>query len=91
MATLFTWGVAAAGAALVFFTETVKPKLMDSMLGFAVGVAFGAVAAHLPAATLGGTIALAIGIGLQNFYVFTVIDVNQLVTNRFTTERSVVR
>lgn len=155
MATLFTWGVTAAGAALVFFTKTVKPKLMDSMLGFAagvmiaasfwsllapgiemaqqmghipwltavigfmggglfmrladrllphlhsrlaveqsegiktswqrstllvlaitlhnipeglaVGVAFGAVAAHLPSSTLGGAIALAIGIGLQNF------------------------
>ncbi len=38
MATLFTWGVTAAGAALVFFTKTVKPKLMDSMLGFAAGV-----------------------------------------------------
>jgi ZIP family zinc transporter len=35
--------------------------------GLAVGVAFGAVAAHLPSATLGGAIALAIGIGLQNF------------------------
>lgn len=155
MATLFTWGVTAAGAALVFFTRTVKPKLMDSMLGFAagvmiaasfwsllapgiemaeqlgrtpwltaaigfmggglfmrltdrllphlhlgldtgqsegiktswqrstllvlaitlhnipeglaVGVAFGAVAANLSSATLGSAIALAIGIGLQNF------------------------
>ncbi len=35
--------------------------------GLAVGVAFGAVAAGLPAATLTGAIALAIGIGLQNF------------------------
>jgi zinc transporter, ZIP family len=35
--------------------------------GLAVGVAFGAVAAGLPAATLGGAVALAIGIGLQNF------------------------
>lgn len=35
--------------------------------GLAVGVAFGAVAANLPSATLGGAIALAIGIGLQNF------------------------
>ena len=155
MATLFTWGVTMAGAALVFFTKTVKPKIMDSMLGFAagvmiaasfwsllapgiemaqqmghipwltavigfmggglfmrladrllphlhlglameqsegiktswqrstllvlaitlhnipeglaVGVAFGAVSAHLSSATLGGAIALAIGIGLQNF------------------------
>ena len=37
MATLFTWGVTVAGAALVFFTKTVKPKIMDSMLGFAAG------------------------------------------------------
>jgi ZIP family zinc transporter len=35
--------------------------------GLAVGVAFGAVAAHLSSATLGGAIALGIGIGLQNF------------------------
>lgn len=38
IATLFTWGVTAAGAALVFFTKKVNPKLMDSMLGFAAGV-----------------------------------------------------
>jgi len=155
LATLFTWGVTAAGAALVFLTRAVNVKLMDSMLGFAagvmiaasfwsllapgiemaeelghtpwltavigfmgggifmrltdkflphlhpglstdktegiktswqrstllvlaitlhnipeglaVGVAFGAVAAGLPSATLGGAIALAIGIGIQNF------------------------
>ncbi len=35
--------------------------------GLAVGVAFGAVAAGLPAATLGGAVALAVGIGIQNF------------------------
>jgi len=35
--------------------------------GLAVGVAFGAAAAQLSTATLGGAIALAIGIGLQNF------------------------
>lgn len=155
IATLFTWGVTAAGAALVFFTKEINRKLMDSMLGFAagvmiaasfwsllspgiemaeqlgqipwmsaaigflsggifmrlidkflphlhpglgidktegvktswqrstllvlaitlhnipeglaVGVAFGAVAADLPSATLGGAIALALGIGIQNF------------------------
>jgi len=155
IATLFTWGVTAAGAALVFFTRNINPKLMDSMLGFAagvmiaasfwsllapgiemaqqmgqipwvtaiigfmgggilmriadrilphlhlgmdieqseglktswqrstllvlaitlhnipeglaVGVAFGAVAANLSSVTLGGAVALAIGIGLQNF------------------------
>lgn len=35
--------------------------------GLAVGVAFGAVASGLPSATLAGAIALAIGIGIQNF------------------------
>ncbi len=35
--------------------------------GLAVGVAFGAAAAGYPAATLAGAIALAIGIGIQNF------------------------
>lgn len=155
LATLFTWGVTAAGAALVFFTSAVNRRFMDAMLGFAagvmiaasfwsllapgiemaeqlghtawltavigfmgggifmrladrllphlhpdlgldksegikttwqrstllvlaitlhnipeglaVGVAFGAVAADLPSATLGGALALAIGIGIQNF------------------------
>jgi ZIP family zinc transporter len=35
--------------------------------GLAVGVAFGAVAYGLPSATLGGAVALALGIGIQNF------------------------
>ncbi len=35
--------------------------------GLAIGVAFGAVAADVPSATLAGAVALAIGIGLQNF------------------------
>ncbi|HHN94421.1 MAG TPA: ZIP family metal transporter [Anaerolineae bacterium] len=35
--------------------------------GLAVGVAFGALAAHIPSATLAGAVALAMGIGLQNF------------------------
>jgi ZIP family zinc transporter len=35
--------------------------------GLAVGVAFGAVAAGIPAATLPAAIALALGIGIQNF------------------------
>jgi ZIP family zinc transporter len=35
--------------------------------GLAVGVAFGAVAAGIPAATLPSAIALALGIGIQNF------------------------
>lgn len=155
LATLFTWSVTAAGAALVFFAESVNQRIMDAMLGFAagvmiaasfwsllapglemaehlghipwltavigfmgggifmrltdrilphlhpglsidksegvrtswqrstllvlaitlhnipeglaVGVAFGAVAANLPSATIGGAVALAVGIGIQNF------------------------
>ena len=155
LATLFTWAMTAAGAAMVFMTRSVNQRLMDCMLGFAagvmiaasfwsllapgiemaeqmrfnpwltaaigfmaggifmrltdmilphlhlgmdikdsegiktswqrstllvlaitmhnipeglaVGVAFGAVAAGLPSATIGGAIALAIGIGIQNF------------------------
>lgn len=156
IATLFTWGMTALGAALVFTTKSLNQKLMDSMLGFAggvmiaasfwsllspaiemaeggsvprwvpaavgfllggiflwsvdkiiphlhpnapleeaegiepkkkkrstllvlaitlhnipeglaVGVAFGAVAAGFPSASLAGAIALAIGIGIQNF------------------------
>ena len=35
--------------------------------GLAIGVAFGAAAAGIEAATLGGAVALAIGIGIQNF------------------------
>jgi ZIP family zinc transporter len=38
LATLFTWSVTAAGAALVFTTRKVNQKVMDSMLGFAAGV-----------------------------------------------------
>jgi zinc transporter, ZIP family len=38
IATLFTWGVTAAGASLVFFSKTINQKFMDSMLGFAAGV-----------------------------------------------------
>ncbi|MEQ6376938.1 ZIP family metal transporter [Bacillaceae bacterium S4-13-58] len=38
LATLFTWGMTAFGAALVFTTKTVNQRFLDSMLGFAGGV-----------------------------------------------------
>ncbi|MEJ2200707.1 MAG: ZIP family metal transporter [Desulfuromonadaceae bacterium] len=38
LATLFTWGVTAAGASLVFFCRRIKRKIFDAMLGFAAGV-----------------------------------------------------
>jgi ZIP family zinc transporter len=38
LATLFTWGVTALGAALVFPVKVLDRKVMDGMLGFAAGV-----------------------------------------------------
>ncbi|WP_029267180.1 ZIP family metal transporter [Virgibacillus alimentarius] len=38
IATLFTWGMTALGAALVFTTKGFNQRFMDSMLGFAGGV-----------------------------------------------------
>ena len=38
VATLFTWGLTAAGAAVVFLAKTVNNKFLDAMLGFAAGV-----------------------------------------------------
>ena len=38
LATCFTWGVTALGAAMVFFFRSVNRKLLDAMLGFAAGV-----------------------------------------------------
>lgn len=38
LATLFTWGVTALGAAGVFLARNMSRKIMDGMLGFAAGV-----------------------------------------------------
>ena len=38
VASLFTWGVTALGASLVFFTSSVNRRLLDLSLGFAAGV-----------------------------------------------------
>ncbi len=38
LATLFTWGVTASGAALVFVFRKPRKSIMDAMLGFAAGV-----------------------------------------------------
>ena len=43
--------------------------------GLAVGVAFGALAANLPAASFTGAVALALGIGIQNFPEGTAVSV----------------
>lgn len=38
IATLFTWGVTALGAAAVFFFRELNRSALDAMLGFAAGV-----------------------------------------------------
>jgi ZIP family zinc transporter len=38
LATLFTWGVTALGAAMVFFFKSINKRLLNAMLGFAAGV-----------------------------------------------------
>jgi zinc transporter, ZIP family len=38
LATLFTWGVTAFGAAFVFFFKTMNQSVLNAMLGFAAGV-----------------------------------------------------
>lgn len=38
IATLFTWGVTAIGASIVFFFKKVNKNVMDAMLGFSAGV-----------------------------------------------------
>jgi ZIP family zinc transporter len=38
LATLFTWGMTAIGAALVFTSRDFSPRAFDAMLGFAAGV-----------------------------------------------------
>lgn len=38
LATGFTWGMTALGAAVVFLTRGFNRRLLDTMLGFAAGV-----------------------------------------------------
>lgn len=38
LATLFTWGMTAVGAASIFLTKEINRKLLDILLGFAAGV-----------------------------------------------------
>lgn len=38
LGTLFTWGMTALGAAMVFFGKRLDRKILDTMLGFAAGV-----------------------------------------------------
>lgn len=38
IATIFTWGLTALGAAMVFFFKSIKKYILNAMLGFAAGV-----------------------------------------------------
>ena len=38
IATLFTWGITALGASVVFLFKTINKNVLDAMLGFAAGV-----------------------------------------------------
>lgn len=38
IATLFTWGITALGAAVVFFFKDINKKVLNAMLGFAAGI-----------------------------------------------------
>jgi ZIP family zinc transporter len=38
IASLFTWGITALGASMVFFFKSINRKVLNSMLGFAAGV-----------------------------------------------------
>ncbi len=38
LATLFTWGMTALGAGMVFFFKTINQRILNAMLGFAAGV-----------------------------------------------------
>lgn len=58
LATLFTWGVTAAGASVVFFFKNINKNVMDAMLGFAAGVMVAASfwSLLLPAADMARTL-----------------------------------
>lgn len=80
IATLFTWGLTALGAAMVFFFKEIKRKFLDAMLGFAAGVMIAAsfwslLAPAIEMAEMSGTIAwipAVIGFLLGGFFLWIV-------------------
>ena len=84
LACLFTWGVTALGAGLVFFFRTINQRVLDSMLGFAAGVMIAASFWSLlsPAIDLSGEVSTlpdwappAIGFLLGGLFLFGVDQV----------------
>lgn len=76
LATLFTWGVTALGAAGVFFHKNVNRKLLDAMLGFAAGaMIFVVVEELIPESQNGGNTDLATTGSMLGFVVMMILDV----------------
>ncbi len=74
---LVTWGVTAAGAAMVFFFKEIKPKVLNLMLGFASGIMLAASfwSLLLPALELSEDsplpwLPVVIGFGLGGLFLF---------------------
>lgn len=78
LATLFTWGLTALGAALVFFFKTINRNVFNLMLGFASGVMIAAsfwslLAPAIEMADAQGAISwlvVAIGFGLGGLFLY---------------------
>lgn len=78
LAGLFTWGVTALGAALVFFFKTINKNVLNGMLGFASGVMIAAsfFSLLLPAVEMSEQIGITpwipavVGFGLGGFFLW---------------------
>ncbi|MDL2288318.1 ZIP family metal transporter [Oscillospiraceae bacterium OttesenSCG-928-F05] len=69
---LFTWGMTAAGAALVFFFKKINQHVLDVMLGFASGVMIAASFWSLlaPAIDIGGVFPAVVGFLLGGGFLY---------------------
>lgn len=76
VATLGTWGLTAAGAALVVFTQQVSRRYLDASVGFAAGAMIFVVAEELiPESQREGNVHLATGGVILGFAVMMTLDV----------------
>ncbi len=76
LATLFTWGLTALGAALVFMARDIPKKVLDVMLGFAAGaMIFVVVEEVIPESQASGNGDLATMGVIFGFTVMMILDV----------------
>ncbi|MCF7845083.1 MAG: ZIP family metal transporter [Kiritimatiellales bacterium] len=72
LATLFTWGVTALGASMIFCFRTLNQKMLDGMLGFAAGVMIAASFWSLLAPAIemsdGGWVPAAVGFAMGGIF-----------------------